>query len=100
MCSYFSAAVSRLLLFLSVSSCFTDLIALAGHASTQALHVLPLLLFAQAIQMLVHLIGSGKFLGWLQFIESVVAIVLWPLFTSLLLAPQRRAVDRDHTRPI
>lgn len=67
---------------------------------TQALHVLPLLLFAQAVQMLVHLIGSGKFLGWLQFVESVVAIVLWPVFTSLLLAPQRRAVDRDHTRPI
>ena len=27
-------------------------------------------------------------------------IALWPVITWLLLAPQRRAVDRDHTRPI
>ena len=67
---------------------------------TQALHVFPLLLFAQAVQMLVHFIAAGKFPGWLQLIESVVAIALWPLVTWLLLAPQRRAVDRDHTRPI
>ena len=67
---------------------------------TQAIHVLPLLLMAQAIQMLVHLIGSGKFSGWLQFVESAVAIALWPVISSLLMAPQRRAVDRDHTRPI
>ena len=67
---------------------------------TQAIHVLPLLLFAQAVQMLVHMIGSGKFSGWLQFVESAVAIALWPVISSLLLAPQRRAVDRDHTRPI
>lgn len=67
---------------------------------TQAIHILPLLLLAQAIQMLVHLVGSGKFSGWLQFVESAVAVVLWPVITSLLLAPQRRAVDRDHTRPI
>ena len=26
--------------------------------------------------------------------------LLWPLATMLLLAPQRRAVDKDHTRPI
>jgi rod shape-determining protein MreD len=25
---------------------------------------------------------------------------LWPLATWLLLAPQRRAVDKDNTRPI
>ena len=67
---------------------------------TQAIHVLPLLLMAQAIQVLVHLIGSGKFSGWLTFVESAVAIALWPVISSLLMAPQRRAVDRDHTRPI
>jgi rod shape-determining protein MreD len=43
---------------------------------------------------------TGRFPGWLQFIESVVAVVLWPVITWLLLAPQRRAVDKDHTRPI
>ncbi|CUI07309.1 rod shape-determining protein MreD [Massilia sp. P8910] len=67
---------------------------------TQALHVFPLLLATQAIQVLVSVIVSGKFLGWLYFIESVVAIALWPVITWMLLAPQRRAVDRDHTRPI
>ena len=67
---------------------------------TQALHVFPLLLATQAIQVLVHLFVSKKFPGWMPFVESVVAIALWPVITWLLLAPQRRAVDRDHTRPI
>jgi rod shape-determining protein MreD len=43
---------------------------------------------------------TGKFQGWLIFVESLVAIALWPVITWILLAPQRRAVDRDHTRPI
>ena len=67
---------------------------------TQAMHVFPLLLLAQAIQLVVHLVVSGRFPGLLPFVESVVAVALWPLITWLLLAPQRRAVDRDHTRPI
>ena len=67
---------------------------------TQALHVFPLLLFTQCVQVLVRVIVSGKFPGWTQFVESVVAIVLWPVITWILLAPQRRAVDKDHTRPI
>jgi rod shape-determining protein MreD len=67
---------------------------------TQALHVFPLLLLAQAIQSLVHFLASGRFGGWMHFVESLVAVALWPVITWLLLAPQRRAVDRDHTRPI
>ena len=67
---------------------------------TQAVHVLPLLLATQAIQVIVGFIVSRKFPGWTYFIESVVAVALWPVITWLLLAPQRRAVDRDHTRPI
>ncbi|MFP5392858.1 MAG: rod shape-determining protein MreD [Gammaproteobacteria bacterium] len=67
---------------------------------TQALHVFPLLLLTQAIQVLVRLFASGRFTGWLVFIESAIAVALWPVITWLLLAPQRRAVDRDHTRPI
>jgi rod shape-determining protein MreD len=67
---------------------------------TQAMHVFPLLLLAQAIQALVHFFATGRFPGWLHFIESAVAVALWPVITWLLLAPQRRAVDRDHTRPI
>ena len=67
---------------------------------TQALHVFPLLLMTQATQVLVRYIISGKTSGLLYFAESAVGIVLWPLITWMLLAPQRRAVDRDHTRPI
>jgi rod shape-determining protein MreD len=67
---------------------------------TQAIHVFPLLLLTQSIQVMVRVIVSGRFPGWLHFIESAVAVVLWPLITWMLLAPQRRAVDRDHTRPI
>jgi rod shape-determining protein MreD len=67
---------------------------------TQALHVFPLLLFTQFVQVMVRLIVSGKFPGWTQFVESVVSVALWPIITWLLLAPQRRAVDKDHTRPI
>ena len=67
---------------------------------TQALHVLPLLLLIQALQLVTRLIVSGRFPGWLNFIESFIAVILWPIITWMLLAPQRRAVDRDHNRPI
>lgn len=67
---------------------------------TQATHVFPLLLMTQAIQVLVRYVAAHQFAGWLHFVESLVAIVLWPVITWVLLAPQRRAVDRDHTRPI
>jgi rod shape-determining protein MreD len=67
---------------------------------TQTLHVLPLMLLAQVVQMAVRLIVSGRFPDWLYFSESFVAAALWPVATWLLLAPQRRAIDRDETRPI
>lgn len=67
---------------------------------TQALHVLPLLLLMQAVQLVVRWIVSQQFPGWFYFAESIVATLLWPLVTNILLAPQRRAVNRDDTRPI
>jgi rod shape-determining protein MreD len=67
---------------------------------TQALHILPLLLLTQTVQVVVRYSVSGQFPGWWFFAESVVAIALWPVVTWLLLAPQRRAVDRDMNRPI
>jgi rod shape-determining protein MreD len=67
---------------------------------TQAMHVFPLLLFAQVVEMAVRYFVTGAFQGWLTFVESAVAMVLWPFITMILLAPQRRAVDKDHTRPI
>jgi rod shape-determining protein MreD len=67
---------------------------------TQALHVLPLLLLAQLVQLVVRMLVSGNFPGWPYFLESGVAAVLWPVVSGILLAPQRRATDRDDTRPI
>lgn len=67
---------------------------------TQALHVFPLLLVMQTVQLVIHVIVSGKFPGWFYFAESFVTAALWPVATWLLLAPQRRAVNRDETRPI
>lgn len=84
--SYFSITIHRRMLWFPTG--------------TQALHVLPLLLLTQAVQLLVRLIVSGKFPGWLYFAESFVSAVMWPVVTWLLLAPQRRAIDKDETRPI
>ncbi|HVK95258.1 MAG TPA: rod shape-determining protein MreD [Noviherbaspirillum sp.] len=84
--SYFSIMIHRRVLWFKVA--------------TQTLHVLPLLLLMQAVQLVVRLIVSGSFPGWLFFSESVVAAALWPVVTWLLLAPQRRAINRDDTRPI
>ncbi len=67
---------------------------------TQALHIFPLLLLTQTIQLLVRVFVSGKFPGWWFFLESFVATALWPLASWILLAPQRRAINRDDTRPI
>jgi len=67
---------------------------------TQALHVLPLLVLMQVVQMLIQALVSGKFPGWYYFASSLVSAALWPLVTWMLLAPQRRAAHRDETRPI
>jgi rod shape-determining protein MreD len=69
-------------------------------AMVQALHVLPLLLVTQAVQLTVRLIVSGSFPGWLYFAESFTTALIWPIVSSILLAPQRRAINRDETRPI
>ncbi|GGX11152.1 rod shape-determining protein MreD [Undibacterium macrobrachii] len=67
----------------------------------QSLQVFPLFLGVQLIQLAVRLLSSDShFPGWLFFLECVVTTALWPLATWLLLAPQRRAVDKDNTRPI
>ena len=68
--------------------------------SVQALHVLPLLLVMQVVQVLIQLAVSGKTPNLLYFVQSFVAMLIWPIVCWLLLAPQRRAVDHDETRPI
>ncbi len=70
--------------------------------SVQSFQVFPLFLAIQVIKLVVRLLISSDshFPGWLYFAECIVTTVLWPLATWILLAPQRRAVDKDETRPI
>jgi len=84
--SYFSIMIHRRVLWFKMG--------------TQAAHVLPLLLFMQAVQLVIRMLVSGKFPGWMYFLESLVAAALWPVVSAILLAPQRRAINRDDTRPI
>lgn len=62
--------------------------------------VLPLLLLAQLIRMLVQFLISNRFSGWIYLLDSFVATALWPLLTIFLLAPQRRAINKDLDRPL
>lgn len=66
----------------------------------QAVHVLPLLLLAQMVTLAIRLSMHGAFPGLAYLLESVVAAFLWPLMSLLLLAPQRRAIDKDENRPL
>ncbi|MFC7518764.1 rod shape-determining protein MreD [Herbaspirillum sp. GCM10030257] len=84
--SYFSIMIHRRVLWFKMG--------------TQAAHVLPLLLFMQAVQLVIRMLVSGRFPGWMYFLESLVAAALWPVVSAILLAPQRRAINRDDTRPI
>ena len=66
----------------------------------QGLQVLVLLLFTQAVILLIRLSMHGEFPGWDYFAQSLSAALLWPILAYALLAPQRRAVNRDDTRPL
>ena len=66
----------------------------------QALHVAALLLFAQAVSALVRLVTGAEFPGLTIVIGPLIGALLWPLVTTLLLLPQRRATEVDETRAI
>lgn len=66
----------------------------------QALHVAPLLVFAEAVSALVRLAAGAEFAGWTIFVGPLIGALLWPLASLLLLAPQRRPTTPDETRAI
>lgn len=66
----------------------------------QMAHVLPLFLATQLVLLIVRMAVGGSFPGWAWFLQSFGCALLWPVAHWLLLAPQRRAVDRDENRPI
>lgn len=66
----------------------------------QAMHVAVLLTGAKAVEVLVRLATGAQFPGWSLVVGPLIGALLWPLVSFLLLAPQRRAVEIDETRPI
>ncbi|HEU4622810.1 MAG TPA: rod shape-determining protein MreD [Burkholderiaceae bacterium] len=66
----------------------------------QMVYVLPLLMFAQFVTLAIRLFAGAAFPGPMALLQSPVATLLWPLVTVLLLAPQRRSIDRDENRPL
>ncbi|MDN3918946.1 rod shape-determining protein MreD [Roseateles violae] len=66
----------------------------------QAMQVLPLFFVAHVVALLVRLAVGGMWPGWSLLLAPLFEALLWPLATLLLLAPQRRAPDRDANRPL
>lgn len=64
------------------------------------LHLLPLFLLAQVTTLIIRMALDAEFPGWLYFAPSLAATALWVPTEWLLLAPQRRTVERDETRPL
>jgi rod shape-determining protein MreD len=66
----------------------------------QAVQVLVLLAASQLIMLVARMAAGGTYPGLSFFVGSLVAGMLWPLATALLLAPQRRPTGVDETTPI
>ena len=66
----------------------------------QMIHVLPLFFVALIAALVVRLIVGGNLPDLLYFAPAVTQTLLWPVAMLCLLAPQRRAVERDENRPI
>ena len=62
--------------------------------------MLPLFLAAHALSLIVRLMVGGMWPGWTVLLAPILEAALWPLASVLLLAPQRRAPDRDAHRPL
>ncbi len=84
--SYFAIAVHRRLLWFTVGS--------------QAVQILPLFVAAHTVALVVRLLAGAGFPGWGLLVAPVFEALTWPLVSWLLLAPQRRAPDRDKNRPL
>ncbi|EXI74390.1 MAG: rod shape-determining protein MreD [Candidatus Accumulibacter sp. SK-11] len=66
----------------------------------QALHVFPLLLLVQLVQVAVRTVAGADFPGFGYFLGPLLATLLWPVLTFLLLLPQHQPADHDANRPL
>jgi len=67
---------------------------------SQALQVLPLFALSHVIELGIRIIGGGVFPGWSILLAPFIEAALWPVASSALLAPQRRAPEPDANRPL
>jgi rod shape-determining protein MreD len=65
-------------------------------ALLQAMHVAVILVIAQTLVVLVRLAAGDSFPGWALYVSPLLAAVLWPMVSWLLLLPQRR-LEREQT---
>jgi rod shape-determining protein MreD len=84
--SFFAITVHRRLLWFTVPS--------------QAVQIVPLFVAAHTVSLLVRMIAGAGFPGWTLVLAPLAESLMWPLASMLLLAPQRRAPDRDKNRPL
>lgn len=84
--SYLAITIHRRLLWFTVPS--------------QAVQILPLFFAAHAVSLLIRMMAGGSLPGWSVLLAPIFESALWPLASVLLLAPQRRAPDRDKNRPL
>ncbi|HEY0955704.1 MAG TPA: rod shape-determining protein MreD [Roseateles sp.] len=66
----------------------------------QALQILPLFMAAHVLTLVVRMAVGGMWPGWPVLLAPFFEAALWPIASALLLAPQRRAPDRDAHRPL
>jgi rod shape-determining protein MreD len=66
----------------------------------QTVQVLPLFVAAHLVQFVVRMLLGGMAPSPWGLLAPLFEALLWPVATALLLAPQRRAPDRDENRPL
>lgn len=66
----------------------------------QALQILPIFVVAAVVEWLTRLVAQEVWPNWNQLPGPLLQAALWPLVGALLLAPQRRAFERDDIRPL
>jgi len=84
--AYASSALSRRILWFPIAQ--------------QALHVLPILLGVQLVQLAVRTLPGADHPGWFYFAGPFIGAALWYPLTFVLLLPQYRPIDHDDNRPI
>lgn len=66
----------------------------------QTLQVLPVFVVTGLVEWVIRLIADDAWPHWQQLMAPLLQTALWPLIGALLLAPQRRAHERDDIRPL